>query len=141
MEKQLYGLSVCEKLEKLIRVPSTTPPGEVSGVVELLANFAEKTGAALERQEVLPGQENCILTYDFGAGKTLVFNTHMDVNNPAGQRWSFEPFNPFQKDGKIFGMGACDASSVTGSGDAGGEEDGDEDEGEGGGCVETTWGE
>jgi len=105
----MYGLSVCEKLERLIRVPSTTPPGEVRGVVELLLEFAGETGAAVELQEVFPGQENCILTYDFGPGKTLCFNTHMDVNNPTGQRWSFDPFTPFQKDGMLFGLGSCDA--------------------------------
>jgi acetylornithine deacetylase/succinyl-diaminopimelate desuccinylase family protein len=77
--------------------------------VELLSAFARETGAALELQEVLPGQKNCILTYDFGAGKTLAFNTHMDVNNPSGQRWAFDPFAAFEKEGKLYGLGACDA--------------------------------
>ena len=105
----MYKLSLREKLEELIRVPSTTPPGHVRGVVDILLNFAKKTGAAVELQEVFPGQENCILTYDFGPGKTLCFNTHMDVNNPSGQKWSFDPFTPFQKNGSLFGLGSCDA--------------------------------
>ena len=109
MDTQLYGLPVYEKLERLIRIKSATPPGDVSGLVELLSAFGEKTGAAMELQEVLPGQHNCLLTYDFGPGKTLAFNTHMDVNNPEGQRWSFDPYSPFQKEGKIYGLGACDA--------------------------------
>ena len=109
MEKQLYGQTICEKLEDLIRVRSTTPPGDVIGIVDLLSHFAGETGAELELQEVLPGQHNCILTYNFGPGKTLVFNTHMDVNNPSGQRWSFEPFDPVRKEGFLYGLGACDA--------------------------------
>ena len=111
MDFNMNGLSVSAKLEKLIRVPSTTPPGDVSGVIELLVPFAEKTGAGIEIQNVFPekGRQNCILTWDFGPGKTLAFNTHMDVNNPSGQRWSFDPYSPFEKDGKLYGLGACDA--------------------------------
>ena len=105
----MYDLSVVEKLKRLIVVPSTTPPGEVRGIVELLLEFAEKTGGIVELQEVSPGQENCILTYDFGQGKTLCFNTHMDVNNPTGQHWNFDPFEPLLRDGALFGLGACDA--------------------------------
>ena len=42
-----------------------------------------------------------------GNGKTLAFNTHLDVVPPTpGQE---NAFSPFIKDNKIFGRGACDA--------------------------------
>ncbi len=42
-----------------------------------------------------------------GSGKTLLIVTHYDVV-PAGNGWSFDPFKPFEKDGKLFGRGAAD---------------------------------
>lgn len=105
----LNGLTTKEKLKKLIQIKSTTPPGEVRAMVDCLCRFADATGAQVELQEVEPNKSNCILTYDFGEGRTLVFNTHMDVNNPAGQIWSFDPFSPFEENGRLYGLGACDA--------------------------------
>lgn len=61
-------------------MPSTTPPIHVKPVVDALTRFGEDARAKVTTQEVEPGKHNCILTFDFGAGKTLVFNTHMDVN-------------------------------------------------------------
>lgn len=40
-------------------------------------------------------------------GKRIVLITHFDVV-PAGEGWSFDPFKPFVKDGKVFGRGASD---------------------------------
>ena len=106
---RLFGKDTPGKLAALIRMPSTTPPINVKPVAEALALFAEDTGAVPELQEVEPEKPNCILTWDFGPGRTLVLNTHMDVNNPSGQIWSFDPFSPFEKDGRMYGLGACDA--------------------------------
>ncbi len=109
MTTALIGLSAAEKLKALIRLKSTTPPGDVLPVVQLLADFGCATGATIELQEVEPGKPNCLLSYAFGPGPTLVFNTHMDVNNPNGQVWQFDPFEPFERDGRLYGLGACDA--------------------------------
>jgi len=45
-----------------------------------------------------PGQPN---------GSTILLVTHFDVV-PAGDGWDFDPFTPFERDGKIFGRGASD---------------------------------
>jgi acetylornithine deacetylase len=42
-----------------------------------------------------------------GGGRSIIFNTHLDVV-PASEGQS-EPFSPREKDGIIFGRGACDA--------------------------------
>ncbi len=109
MSRPLYRLSVREKLKELIQMRSVTPPGEVADVAAALCQFAAALGAKAVLQEVEPGKPNCLITFDFGPGRTLVFNSHMDVNNPQGQRWSFDPFSPFEADGRIYGLGACDA--------------------------------
>jgi len=40
-------------------------------------------------------------------GATILLVTHFDIV-PAGEGWSYDPFEPFEKDGKIFGRGASD---------------------------------
>ena len=105
----LFGAELTDKLMQLIRMPSTTPPIHVKPVVEALTRFARDAGAQVTTQEVQPDKPNCILTFDFGPGRTLVLNTHMDVNNPSGQIWDFDPFTPFANSGKLYGLGACDA--------------------------------
>lgn len=106
---KLAGMATAEKLSNLITLRSTTPPNDVRAVAEALAAFGRDTGAVVALPEVEAGKPNCILTYAFGRGPTLVLNTHMDVNNPAGQQWSFDPFEPFERDGRLYGLGACDA--------------------------------
>lgn len=108
MARPLYRLPTREKLKELIRCPSATPPGDVREVVEALEEFARAIGARAGLQEVEPGRHNCLLEFDFGPGRTLVFNSHMDVNNPSGQIWSFDPLSPFERDGRLYGLGACD---------------------------------
>lgn len=107
---KLYEEDLLEKLRRLIRLPSLTPPINVMPVVEALERFAAEAGIESARQEVQEGKPNCILTVDFGRpGKTLAFNTHMDVNNPSGQVWQREPLEPSDEGPLLYGLGACDA--------------------------------
>ena len=41
-------------------------------------------------------------------GPCFAFNSHMDTV-PAGGGWSSDPFRLAERDGKLFGRGACDA--------------------------------
>lgn len=100
---------VIDTLTELIQFRSTTPPGDVSGVANFVAQWGKDLGAGVERQAVEAGKENILLTFDFGPGPVLIFNTHMDVNNPAGQTWEIDPFEPTLKNGRVYGLGACDA--------------------------------
>lgn len=47
-----------------------------------------------------------------GGGRNLILNGHMDVV-PAGDRaqWAHDPFDPIQRDGYLYGRGACDMKS------------------------------
>jgi len=42
-----------------------------------------------------------------GGGKSLIFNTHMDVVPPSSTQE--RPFDPYIEDGKVWGRGTCDA--------------------------------
>ncbi|WP_165452520.1 M20 family metallopeptidase [Paenibacillus thalictri] len=101
--------SVIEALMECISRPTPNPPGEVAVVADWVEQWALEFGATVARQTVEPGKDNVIVTLDFGPGPCLVFNTHMDVNDPSGQIWSHPPFQPRLEDGKVYGVGACDA--------------------------------
>jgi acetylornithine deacetylase/succinyl-diaminopimelate desuccinylase len=45
---------------------------------------------------------------DNGSGPTLAFNSHLDVV-PAGRGSSGDPFDLVERDGRLYGRGACDA--------------------------------
>jgi acetylornithine deacetylase/succinyl-diaminopimelate desuccinylase family protein len=101
--------STITRLIECISKKSPTPPGEVACVADWTEAWVEQFGATVERQTVEPGKDNLIATLDFGPGPTLVFNSHMDVNNPTGQKWSHPPFDPQIIGDRLYGLGACDA--------------------------------
>lgn len=103
---------VVRVLSELIRLKSPTPPGDVEPVASWLEEWATGLSLDVERQTVEAGpprKDNLLIRADFGEGPTLIWNTHMDVNSPAGQVWSFDPFEPFVRGGRLYGLGACDA--------------------------------
>ncbi|WP_052487885.1 M20 family metallopeptidase [Gordoniibacillus kamchatkensis] len=92
------------------RAAEPDPAGGSALVADWAEAWARRFQARVERQTVEPGKDNVIVTLDFeGDGPCLLFNTHMDVNNPAGQIWSQPPFEPAVRDGRVYGLGACDA--------------------------------
>lgn len=108
-DEALQTSRVIQKLQECIALPSPTPPGEVRAVADWVEAWCTEFGAEVERQTVESGKDNVVVTLDFGPGKTLVFNTHMDVNDPSGQIWESPPFTPRLENGLLFGRGTCDA--------------------------------
>src|SRR5262249_46279793 len=64
-------------------------------------------GFEVALQEYKPGRINVVARMDNGGGPTFAFNTHMDVV-PVGEGWSSDPFRLTEKDGRLYGRGACD---------------------------------
>ncbi|SDE62394.1 succinyl-diaminopimelate desuccinylase [Limimaricola pyoseonensis] len=95
---------------RLIRCPSVTP--EEGGALGLLQEMLEEAGFDCTR---VPrgGIDNLFARWgDRGAAKSFGFNGHTDVV-PVGNRddWSFDPFGAEEKDGQLYGRGACDMKS------------------------------
>jgi acetylornithine deacetylase len=113
-----------EVLMDLIRIPSTA--GKEGPVAEYLHDnmkpFCDEIGY-IEVTEAIKSDPDYAtpvkgLTYGdrpnvraamkgSGGGKSLIFNTHMDVVPPSSTHE--RPFDPYLEDGKIYGRGACDA--------------------------------
>ena len=93
-------------LEDMIRIDSIV--GNEGDLAEYLKNEVEALGLTAELDLVEPGRPN-IYTRLQGSkpGKRLNFNGHMDTV-PVVDGWDTDPFTPVIKEGKIFGLGACD---------------------------------
>ncbi|HSU98853.1 MAG TPA: M20 family metallopeptidase, partial [Roseiarcus sp.] len=95
-------------LEKLVAIDTQNPPGRETEAAALLASELEAIGFATEIRPLAEGRANVVGRIDNGEGPCLAFNSHMDTV-PAGGGWTGDPFRLSERDGKLFGRGACDA--------------------------------
>ena len=113
-----------EFLKEIIRIPSTS--GKEEQAIQLIYNRIERL---VDEIELAPLDNNLkddpdysfpIENIDYsgrhnlravlkgnGAGKSVLFNTHVDVVPPSALQE--RAFDPYEKDGLIYGRGACDA--------------------------------
>ncbi|MFQ5700969.1 MAG: M20 family metallopeptidase [Acidobacteriota bacterium] len=88
-----------------------TSPGQEGKVVEILRREFEPLGIAYSTHAKVPGRENLLARVGQGLagyGKLLVL-LHTDVvPSGAPADWRFDPFEPFEKDGKLYGRGVLD---------------------------------
>ncbi|KAB7623010.1 acetylornithine deacetylase [Alkalilimnicola sp. S0819] len=104
-------------LEALIATPSVSSvdPALDQGnhaVTELLAEWAEALGFAVEIQPVPegPGKSNLIATLGRGEGG-LVLAGHTDTVPFDGELWASDPFRLSERDGRYYGLGTSDMKS------------------------------
>jgi|GEM_PF-32660 len=103
--------------QDLIRVPSLNPPGKsYRKACEILGNRLEKRGFQVQyiRGEGAPGDSDRYPRWNVIArrqgrrpGACVHFNSHIDVVE-VGHGWSVDPFAGTEKDGRLYGRGACD---------------------------------
>ena len=95
------------ELATLIAIDTQNPPGHEAPAAHYLRELLIASGFAVSLQEYKPGRVNVIARLENGSGPVFAFNTHMDVV-PAGSGWSSDPFTLTEKDGRLYGRGACD---------------------------------
>ncbi len=108
---------IIEQIRALIARPSVSSadPGLDQGnlpVIHLLAEWLENLGFAVTLHDVAPGKANLLASLGGGqAGEGLVLSGHTDTVPYDEGKWSFDPFGGFERDGRIYGLGACDMKS------------------------------
>ena len=106
-------LDPIETLEQLVAIPSVNAMGGLIegpfvGEARLTAHLEDlfrRTGLAVERQPVAPGQENILARLD-GDDSILLIDAHQDTVPVEGM--TIEPFRPLRREGRLYGRGACD---------------------------------
>ena len=106
-------------LSDLVAIPSANPqhaidllpPFGENGVACYVEEFGRSLGLQVERQIVLPGRDNVILTLA-GADPTraLLLECHMDT--VPGWDGNPDPYVPRLIDGQLYGRGACDVKGT-----------------------------
>lgn len=101
-------------LKRLISIDSVNPSlvsaaqGEAALARTLIAEL-ESIGLSVEIQEAAPGRPNVIGTLDGKTpGRSLMFCGHIDTVGVAGMT---RPFEPIERDGRIYGRGSQDMKS------------------------------
>jgi len=98
-----------DTLKKSIQINSITPVEE-----DLAAFFADeirKLGIEPEWDVVAPGRPNVYAVADLGpSDEMLLLTGHLDTVDIAAD-WETDPFNPVEKDGKLYGLGSFDMKS------------------------------
>jgi acetylornithine deacetylase/succinyl-diaminopimelate desuccinylase len=94
-------------LAAFVGFDTQNPPGREAELASFLRDLLVAEGFDVMLQEYRPGRVNLIAKLANGAGPVFALNTHMDVV-PAGQGWSFDPFNLREANGRLYGRGACD---------------------------------
>lgn len=90
-------------LKRLIAEPSYSK--EEDKTAEIITRFLESRGITAQRLQNNVWARN---RYFDAAKPTLLLNSHHDTVRP-NKGYTLDPFNPIEKDGKLFGLGSNDA--------------------------------
>lgn len=91
-----------ELLKALIRFPSLS--GEEGEIADFVEDYVRRAGVDVQRFD-----DNVVFSIGDG-DDTMLLNTHLDVVPPS-QDHPYDPFDPIEKDGVLYGRGSVDAKA------------------------------
>lgn len=104
-----------QELEQLIRIPSVSAPsypaGEVRRSAELVASLMTDSGLDNVQLLEVEGAHPAVFGEKRGpqGAPTVLLYAHHDVQPPGPKdEWDTAPFEPFERDGRLFGRGSAD---------------------------------
>lgn len=102
-------------LKDLISIPSVNPMGrDISGpeffegrVTAYLERYLTQLGVPFEIVETAPGRANVVARLDATpSARTILLDAHQDTVPVDGM--TISPFEPTEREGRVYGRGACD---------------------------------
>jgi len=95
----------------LIRIPSPNPPGDYQDIVEFLSQQMRKIGLHV-RTVARERDKTNLLGSIKGEGKKFLICGHVDtVPVKDRESWMVDPLGAEIRDGRIYGVGACDCKA------------------------------
>lgn len=107
-----YQGNAIELTKKLIRIDSSDPGNYEREIGDYIYNWLLKLSVPVVKKEVLPGRYNVMAKIEGSSNlPALVYICHMDTVM-LGEGWTkAEPLSAVEKNGRIYGRGACDMKS------------------------------
>lgn len=100
---------VMRHYQSVLRIDSTDPPGNESGVVAYVKEQLEKDGIATQTFQLEPNRPNLVARLrGNGSKKPLLIMAHTDTVNVDPKKWIFPPFSATRDGGYVYGRGAVD---------------------------------
>ncbi len=108
-------MSAAALLKNLIAIPSVNPMGQdpdgpqflEAGMTDYLENWFSSLGVESRRLELQPQRSNIVARYVGNPDQPVVLlDAHQDTVPVDGM--TIDPFDPAERDGRIYGRGSCD---------------------------------
>ncbi|HET7783866.1 MAG TPA: M20 family metallopeptidase, partial [Arthrobacter sp.] len=91
----------------LVAAGGENPGGTEEATVQVLTEFSRAAGLDVATETVAEGRPNFTAVLPGGSMPGVLFLGHSDVV-PAGTGWERPPFEPYIRDGRLFGRGSTD---------------------------------
>jgi succinyl-diaminopimelate desuccinylase len=104
--KEADCLKFCQDL---IRIKSVNPPGDELQAAEYVVSVLKKIGMEVELIKHSPTRASVLARLKSSRKKSaLLFSGHLDTVPVGAEKWTHEPFQGDQSEGKIWGRGSAD---------------------------------
>jgi acetylornithine deacetylase/succinyl-diaminopimelate desuccinylase-like protein len=100
---------ILERYRTLLRIDTSSPPGNETKAVEYLKRVLEAEGIPTQTFALKPDRANLVARLKGnGTKRPLLILAHTDVVPVQREKWPVDPFGAVMKDGYIWGRGATD---------------------------------
>jgi acetylornithine deacetylase/succinyl-diaminopimelate desuccinylase-like protein len=100
---------VMRHYQAVLRIDSTDPPGNESGVVAYVKAQLEQEGIPVQIFQLEPNRPNLVARLKgSGSRRPLLLMAHTDTVNVDPKKWIFPPFSATRDGGYVYGRGAVD---------------------------------
>ncbi len=100
---------VMRHYQAVLRVDSTDPPGNETGVVDYLKQVLEQEGIPVQIFQLEANRPNLVARLKgSGSKRPLLLMAHTDTVNVDPKKWTFPPFSATRDGGYVYGRGAVD---------------------------------